>query len=252
MNWVKRLQDLEPITQTERLHEKIYDKIVIKAQEYTPEKAGEYKDSHALLGEIFLAHEEFKKDPRHGEWDDMFGSYLMETEQLYDRAGQFFTPMNVVRAMSEMTIGLMSDGEMLAKPQIMNDPAAGCGRFMIGVAEIYAKRVGCFNFLFVNQDIDFRMYVYMTMNAILYGIPSLNVHCNTISLEYWEGTIVMRPAGCPTFWRTIPKERLDEIMKAPKRGLEKFVDLPPAKKRKKKKQISEKPQQRSLFDLRES
>jgi len=232
MNWVKRLQDLEPITQTKRLHEKIYDKIIIKAQEYTPEKADEYKDSHALLGEVYLAHEEF------------------------NRAGQFFTPMNVVRAMCEVTIGVMSDEEMLAKPQMMNDPAAGCGRFMIGAAEIYAKRVGCFNFLFVNQDIDFRMYVYTTMNAILYGIPSLNVHCNTISLEYWEGTIVMRPAECPTFWRTIPKERLDEIMpqmKAPKRGLEKFVDgLEPAKKRKKRKIPQEKPQQRSLFDLRES
>jgi len=247
---------LEPITQTKRLHEKIYDKIIIKAQEYTPEKADEYKDSHALLGEVYLAHEEFKKDPRHSEWDDMFGAYLMETEQLYNRAGQFFTPMNVVRAMCEVTIGVMSDEEMLAKPQMMNDPAAGCGRFMIGAAEIYAKRVGCFNFLFVNQDIDFRMYVYTTMNAILYGIPSLNVHCNTISLEYWEGTIVMRPAECPTFWRTIPKERLDEIMpqmKAPKRGLEKFVDgLEPAKKRKKRKIPQEKPQQRSLFDLRES
>lgn len=229
MSWRKRLQELEPITSTKKLHDQIYTKIIKEAQGWTKENDADYEDNKGLLAEILLAHEEFKKDPRHGEWDDMFGEYLMETEQLYDRAGQFFTPMNVVRMMCEMTIGVMTDEQLLGEPQMMNDPAAGCGRFMIGAAEIYAKRVGCLNFLFVNQDIDFRMYVYKTMNAILYGIPSLNVHCDSIALNYWEGTMVWQPLGYPTMWHTVSKERLEEIMprfEVPKVGLEKFIDVP--------------------------
>lgn len=227
MNWLKRLQELEPVSSNRRLHELIYTKIIKEAQDFTPEKVEDYKENMQLLGQILLAHEDFKKDPQHGEWDDMFGSYLAETEQLIDRAGQFFTPMNVVRLMCEMSIS-MTDEEMRdGPPKTINDPASGCGRFMIGAAEIYAKRVGCFNFLFVNQDIDLRMYVYSTMNAILYGIPSLNVHCDTIAMEYWEGTVVMRPTGCPTVWKTIPGERVAEILpkpQAPKKGMEVFVD----------------------------
>ena len=184
MNWIKRLQELEPITGTKRLHEQIYTKIIKEPQDFTPETASDYEENQALLAEIRLAHEDFKKDPRHGEWDDMFGSYLIEMEQLNSRAGQFLTPMNIVRAMCQMIIGTDDDKQLLGKPQMLSDPAAGCGRFMIGAAEVYAKHAGCFNFMFVNQDIDFRMYVYMTMNAILYGIPSLNIHGDTIALEY--------------------------------------------------------------------
>jgi len=232
MSWRKRLQELEPITSTTRLHEQIYTKIIKEAQNWTKDTDADYEDNKKLFAEILIAHKEFKEDPRHDEWDDMFGEYLVETEQLYDRAGQFFTPMHIVRAMCEMTVGVMTDEQLLGEPQMMSDPAAGCGRFMIGAAEIYAKRVGCFNFLFVNQDIDFRMYVYKTMNAILYGIPSLNIHCDSIALNYWEGTMVWQPLGCPTMWHTVPKERLEEIMprfEAPKVGLEKFIEDVPAK-----------------------
>lgn len=228
MNWLKRLQALEPVSSNRRLHELIYTKIIKEAQDYTPEKAEDYKENMALFGEILLAHQDFQQDPRYGEWDDMFGSYLTETEQLIDRAGQFFTPMNVVRFMCEISLSNLTDEQMReGQPQFINDPASGCGRFMIGAAEIYAKRVGCLNFLFVNQDIDHRMYVYSTMNAILYGIPSINVHCNTLTFEYWEGTVVMRPTGCPTVWKTVSGERVAEILpkpQAPKKGMEAFVD----------------------------
>ena len=235
MSWIKRLQELEPVSRSSRLHELIYTKIIKEAQDYTPEKAEDYKENMVLFSEILLAHQDFQRDPRYGEWDDMFGSYLTETEQLVNRAGQFFTPMNVVRAMCEVSLGTMTDEEMRdGPPQFINDPASGCGRFMIGAAESYAKRIGCLNFFFVNQDIDRRMYIYSTMNAILYGIPSLNIHCDTLSLEYWEGTVVVRPMGSPTIWRTIPKERIAEVMpkfEAPKKGLEKFVDVPKSDRR---------------------
>jgi len=240
MSWIKRLKNLEPITGTKKLDRQIYTKIIKEAQDFTPETAADYKENMELIREIWLAHQEFQKDPRHGEWDDMFGSYLIETEQLNSRAGQFFTPMPIVRMMCEMTIGVQTDEQLMAESQRLNDPAAGCGRFMIGAAEIYAKRVGCLNFIYVNQDIDFRMYVYMTMNAILYGIPSLNVHCNSIALEYWEGTVVWQPLGYPTMWKTLSKERLEEIMpkfEAPKVGLQKFIDNAPTMRKREKKKV---------------
>lgn len=223
--WMKILKELEPINQSQRLHEKLYTSLK-KAKDFTPDKASEYEEDMKLLAKVMEAHIDFREHPPHMHegFGDMFGKYLMETEQLSGRAGQFFTPMSVVKMMCKMTLeptGLADEARYIS------DPAAGCGRFMIGTAEVYAEKLGYYNFLYQNIDIDKRMYVYCTMNAILYGIPSINLWGNSISLEMWEGIAVLPN---PTIhWIFLDKEQAQGVLpkfEAAKRGLAKFIDEP--------------------------
>ncbi|MBU0777549.1 SAM-dependent methyltransferase [Patescibacteria group bacterium] len=202
-SWLKILQQLEPISQSKKLHEQIYA-MLRKAPDFTPDTADQFKEEQELLGKILLAYSDFQRQPKYGHEDfgDMFGEYLVESEQLIERAGQFFTPVNVVKMMAEMILDPKEGDEA----QYISDPAAGCGRYMLKTAEIYHKKTGSYNFLFHNVDIDFRMYVYCTMNAILHAIPSVNIWGNSLSLEFWEGMVVFAPMGLPVQWHYLDKD----------------------------------------------
>lgn len=221
------------MSQSKKLHEKIYD-MLRKAEGFTPDTADEFKEETELLGKILLAHQDFQKNPPHAGHDgfgDMFGKYYEETEQLNARAGQFFTPMHVVKMMVEIAGGELTPDMPI---QYASDPTAGCGRMMLKYAEKYHREIGCYNFLFNNVDIDKRMYTCCTMNAILYGIPSVNIWGNSISLEYWEGFVVMKPLGLPTQWYYIDREAAQTFVpkfERVKKGLEKFMDIPEPKKK---------------------
>jgi len=231
-----------------KLHERIYN-MLRRAQDYTPETADEFKEEQEVLNKVLLAHLDFQEHPPPGHegFGDMFGSYWERTEQLNAGAGQFFTPMHIVDVMCRITC-TPTRGE----PQYFSDPTAGCGRFMLGVAKHYHKEVGMYNFLYHNVDIDRRMFVGCTMNAILYGIPSINIWGNTISLEFWEGFAVVQPAGMPTLWYHLDKEAVQQFVPKftrPKTGLEKFVDVKVAERPERKRRVAEaKPQQSMLGD----
>jgi len=224
-SWMKILQELEPISRSQKLHEMLY-KLLRRAPEFTPEKAEEFKEEQELLSKILLAHADFQSNPpySHEGYGDMFGEYLTQTEQLNDRAGQFFTPMNIVRAMCEMCLNPQVDEE----PQYISDPAAGCGRFMLKTAEIYQKKIGAYNFLFHNVDIDYKMYVYCTMNAILYAIPSVNIWGDSLAPNgFREGFLVLQLPSMPVQWHYLDREAVQKFQpkfKRQKMGLEKFVE----------------------------
>jgi len=224
---MKILQELEPITQSKKLHEKLYA-MLKKAKDFTPDTADQFKEEQQLLTKIMVAHIDFQKAPKYGheEFGDMFGRYLEETEQLNNRAGQFLTPMQVVKMMCAMLLG---DPKRDDEPQYISDPAAGCGRFMLGYAAAYHKAIGAYNFIMNNVDVDFRMYVYCTMNAILYGIPSINVWGNSLSLEYWEGFVVFqRFPGLPVEWHHLDKEAIQAFVpKFEPRGQQALAPIKP-------------------------
>lgn len=189
-----------------------------KAENFTSDTADEFKEERTLLKGIIEAHALYTEEK--GQFNDMFGDYLMEAEQLDIRFGQVLTPMNVVRMMCQMTLSMEKLKEKINR---ISDPAAGCGRFMIGTAEVYHKELGYYNFVFYNTDIDFRMYVFCTMNAIIHAVPSLNAWGNSLKHEFWEGTVVI--PGTPLRWRILTGEEVLEVMpkpQVPKRGLEKF------------------------------
>lgn len=247
-NWQKILQELEPINQSQKLDERIY-KMLRKTPDFTPDTADEFKEEHHLLNQIMLAHLDFQEHPKNGHegFGDLFGAYLEDSEQLNTRAGQFFTPMHVVKLMAQ----IMHNPKGHEDPQYFSDPAAGCGRFMLKVAEYYHEEMGMYNFLYHNVDIDKRMFIYCTMNAILYAIPSVNIWGDSLSMEFWEGFMVFKPLGLPTQWHYLDKDQVQQFVprfEIPKRGLENFMEIEPSVRTKRERPRSTaKPAQKKLF-----
>ncbi len=245
---IKKLHDLAPIN-ARPLTEQIYKKILIPGVDFTEEKKDEYKEGLELLGKLLLIHREFnEKHP----FRDMIGEYLQEHGKLSFHAGQFFTPYNVCDMMVKMKFAM---ADMTGEPITILDPASGSGRFMLSTAKHYAKEVKMFNFLFTNIDIDSRMFTACTMNAILNGIPSVNIHGNALSLEFWDCFTVLPVGGVPVWHRVDAKEvqtRFEEMYRRnqPKRGMEKFMDERVVTKRRAPKipRFTVKPTQKKLFE----
>jgi len=223
---VKALHDLAPMN-ARRLNEQIYTDILIEGENFTMEKQDDFKAGTDLLGKLFMIHREYNKRRPFG---DMFSEYLQEHGKLSFHAGQFFTPYNVADAMTAMTLGV--EDNLKGEPLRILDPAAGTGRFMLSTAKHYAKEAGMFNFLFTNIDIDKRMFTFSVMNAILYGIPSINIHGNTITNEFWDcfATIpTLTKDGVICQWKRIDakimQKRFEDMFEnsRPTKGMEKFV-----------------------------
>lgn len=245
---LKKLHDLAPMN-ARRLNEQVYTDILIKGESFTKENADDFKEGVELLGKLVMIHHEYRKKQPFG---DMFSEYLQEYGRLNFRAGQFFTPYNVAEMMGVMLLTLE---EMKGEPLRILDPASGTGRFMLKTAAHYAKEVEMYNFLFTNIDIDKRMFTFCVMNAILYGIPAIHIHGDTLRNKFWDcfATIPITPGICQ--WKRIDaklmEKRFAEILEAsiPKRGLEIFMDER-VKTRAREKRYSTivKPTQRSLFE----
>jgi len=158
--------------------------------------------------------------------------------------------MNVVKMMTKISMSELTHDTPI---QYCSDPAAGCGRMMLKTAEHYQETLGYYNFLFNNVDIDKRMYTYCTMNAILYSIPSVNIWGNSISNEYWEGFVVLKPIGLPTQWHYLDKEKVQAFrmeFKRKKQGLDNFIEgdiAEPKAKRERPRNYKAKPVQKGLF-----
>lgn len=202
---LKALEALEP-TNSKRLEDRIYKQILVGAQEFTQENAGEHQEGIELLGQLFMIHQKFQAEA--GMFEDMFGEYMEGAFKRNNATSQFFTQMPVVRMMVKMNF---SDSELEApEPQRICDPAAGTGRFMLGVAEHYAEATGCLNFLMVNIDVDHRAFVYCTMNAILNNIPCICIWGNTLSVEVFDAFVVGIPGLQP--WFRLDKDRAKDLI----------------------------------------
>lgn len=219
-----QLAHLEPISSSRKLHERIYRDVLEKGLEFNEAKQ-ENLEGIELFAKILALHKEYaeKVDP----WGDMFGEYLAESEQLRG-PGQFLTPINVCDAMVAMTIF----EDSFKEPQRILDPAAGTGRFMLRTAKHYAEKAGCFNFIFTNIDIDFRVWIYCTMNAILKAIPSINIWGNSLTLEFREALVTI-PVGWPIApWARADVKALEEGMRralrenAKIRNMHDYLDVP--------------------------
>lgn len=174
---------------------------------YREEDREEFQENMELLAELMMIKAEHEKES--GPYGDMFGEYMLENYQLNPRAGQFFTPMNVCDMMVAMTIS----EESMKKTERMLDPAGGTGRFMLRTAKYYAEKIGTYNFIFTNIDIDFRVYVFCTMNAILHAIPSINVWGDSLALEFREGFVTIGIGAPVAMWGRLDVESFQESMR---------------------------------------
>ena len=218
--WFKELEEL-----ADRLHggkdlaNRIHEDILVRGEQFTQDNADAFKDGTELLGKLLMIHQnyvethesQFAETPFGGKWGDMFGEWLILTGRLNARGGQFLTPPNVAHFMAKIILG--DKEELERKVALICDPASGTGRFMLDTAEHYAETIGKLNFIFVNIDIDFQVYVYCTMNAIMNGIPTITIWGDSLGLpkDYHEA-IVTIPIGTVAMWKLVKKEDIPEVL----------------------------------------
>jgi len=124
---------------------------------------------------------------------------------------QFMTPPNIAHFIAKISLG--DKEELERKTALICDPAAGTGRFMLDTAEHYVETIGKLNFIFVNIDIEFKVYVYCTMNAILNGIPAINIWGNSLGRETdYNEAVVTIPIGTVAMWRMVKKEQIPTVL----------------------------------------
>jgi len=127
-----RLEDLEPLN-SPRLHDRIYDEILVGGLEFRRDHAEEHREGIQLLGTLMDIHREYSEQA--GPFRDLFGEYLENSGQTSERAGQFFTPPDIV----DMMVRSMLPDTDLGRPEPFTicDPACGTGRFMLRTAAYF-------------------------------------------------------------------------------------------------------------------
>lgn len=196
----KRLDDLEPLNGP-RLHDRIYNDILVAGLDFRRDQAEECPGVK-LLGTLMDIHQAYSDEA--GPFGDMFGEWLECNGQTSERNGQFFTPIDIVDMIVEMTF----QGTDLSRkaPWTINDPACGTGRFMLRTARYFAgNNHGALNFLFTNVDIDRRAFTFCTMNAVLNGIPGIHIHGDTLRVEVWDAFATL-PIGQFALWERLRPE----------------------------------------------
>lgn len=114
---------------------------------------------------------------------DLFGEYIELKGMTSQRNGQFFTPMSICKMMSRM----MYTDEMMTKEGIVSDPTSGSGRMMIAHAN-NAQEMGhnsgaC---TYYNQDIDYKAFIFTTLNAALRNLCSVNIWGDTLAVKEYK------------------------------------------------------------------
>lgn len=132
--------------------------------------------------ELVQIHTDYKMK-YNDRYCDMFGDYLECQCSLVKSKGQVFTPKNIVDFMVQSVIGQAEKVKVLK----ICDPACGTGKFMLGVARYLKKRP----YVMWNVDIDFRMYVFTVMNAVLNNIPAVVVYGDVLMNNFQEAVAVI-------------------------------------------------------------
>lgn len=197
----RRLDDLDPLNGP-KLYDRIHDDILVAGREFRRDQAEESMESIELLGSLMETYREYSDEA--GPFGDMFGEWLECNGQTSERNGQFFTPIDVVDMMVEMTFqGTDLDR---ATPWTVCDPACGTGRFMLRTARYFAgNNHGALNFLLTNVDIDRRAFTFCTMNAVLNGIPGIHIHGDSLRMEVYEAFATL-PVGQVALWERVRPE----------------------------------------------
>lgn len=125
---------------------------------------------------------------------DILGEFF-EAKISFGNNGQFFTPQNICDMMAKMN--------QSGQNPLVNDPTCGAGRMPLAYAKINR------NALFVNEDIDYRCVKMCTINMFLYGLESINIWQNTITMEKWGGFKTSFKSGLPTL-TLLTKEDLNK------------------------------------------
>lgn len=123
----------------------------------------------------------------YGPERDIFGEYLELTNMTSQKNGQFFTPMSVCKIMSMITYS-----KPTKKPTTVSDCACGSGRMMIAHSIVAQEnRDNPHNFCYYNQDIDYKSFIFTTLNAVLRNLASVNVWGDTLAMTKYKTYITI-------------------------------------------------------------
>ena len=222
----KRLDDLDPLNGP-RLHDRIYSDILVAGLDFRRDRADEFRPNTELLASLMDIYQDYSDEA--GPFSDLFGEWLECNGETSERNGQFFTPIDVVDMMVEMTL----QGPDLARepPWTVCDPACGTGRFMLRTARYFAgNNHGALHFLVTNLDLDRRAFTFCTMNAVLNGIPGIHIHGDTLRVEVWDAFATL-PIGRFALWERLrPEIARDLIVQSLTTPGEPAKPAPPAPK----------------------
>lgn len=122
---------------------------------------------------------------------DIIGEFIELKGLTSQRNGQFFTPMSICRLMSEITY---SDHSKSETPITVSDCCCGSGRMMIAHAETALNADKSYNkkdFVYYNQDIDYKSFIFTTLNAALRNLTSVNVWGDTLAVKEYKTYITL-------------------------------------------------------------
>lgn len=182
--------------------EKIYQSI---QQKYTE---SEMQAMAEMLGMLVEALEENPDQ-------DFLGEVFMVLELSNEHNGQFFTPYNVCRAMTEITIGDVAAQVSREGWVSVSDPACGAGALLIAFANECRRPGRDVNYqtsvLFVAQDIDFIVGMMCYIQLSLLGCAGYVVIGDTIThpstaidrrglIPRDDGNVWYTPMFCHSIW----------------------------------------------------
>lgn len=140
-----------------------------------------------LYGMLVLAMEHsVSRGVNHGP-DDVLGRVFEGLDLGNDRAGQFFTPMEVCRAMAKMSMHDL-DTVIGDKPYItVCEPSSGAGRTVMAAAEVLREggRDPAARMVATLIDIDSLCCWMSHINMTLCGIPAVIVHGDALTCQEW-------------------------------------------------------------------
>ena len=131
---------------------------------------------------------QLEENDSNGELDDVLGK-LFHGLELHNRwKGQFFTPMNICNAMSEMTVE--NCDEIIEKKGYITvcEPAVGSGAMVLGMANALKKKGYNYqkHMLVTAVDNDIKCVHMAYIQLALHGIPAVVVHGDSLTGEQWS------------------------------------------------------------------
>lgn len=157
--------------QTWQDREKQYNSII---QKYNKEE----RDKFPVIFNILV--EELEDNPR-----DVLGEAFMRGGLGADETGQFFTPFNISRMMSDVTVKAPEEGEKIT----LNEPSCGSGGSIIAAALTLRDKGVNFqkSMNVIAQDLDWRCVYMCYVQLSLMGINAICVQGDTLLDPYREG-----------------------------------------------------------------
>jgi type I restriction-modification system DNA methylase subunit len=113
---------------------------------------------------------------------DVLGDMFMELVS-HGRNGQFFTPQPICQLMVELTVKCNIDGK---EEPLINEPAAGSGRFILEVGKINR------NAKFFAQDNDVTCCKMCVLNMLVNSLRGEVAWMNTLTVQHYSSWFVDR------------------------------------------------------------